>query len=434
MEKTDVLIVGTGVAGLFCALKLPESLTVRMITKDETENSDSYLAQGGISTLKTPGDYDDYYEDTVRAGHYKNNPDSVETMIRSSPRIIQELMDLGVDFERNEDGLSYAREGGHSQARILHHKDITGQEIMDKLLAHVQKRSNIRIDEFTKMIDIISDGNTCKGVVAQTRGKELQTISAKIVVLATGGIGGLFRHSTNFKHITGDALAIAILHGIEVQDVQYVQIHPTTFYSKDPGRRFLISEAVRGESAVLLNPDGERFVDELLPRDVVTAAIKKEMKKYGTEFVYLSMQHVDPDKIKVRLPNIYQYCLEQGYDLATDKIPVTPAQHYFMGGIKVDLCGRTSMKNLFAVGETSCNRVHGANRLGSNSLLESLVFSQAAAKVITQDVPSVPWEPVEADLKAYHPEELPEKYKRVILDEIKRRDGKFYEQWCNDED
>ena len=433
MEQTDVLIIGTGVAGLFCALSLPEQLKVRMITKDEIENSDSFLAQGGISTLKTPGDYADYYEDTVKAGHYKNNPESVETMIRKSPQIIEELIDLGVDFERTKDGLSYAREGGHSQARILHHKDITGQEIMETLLEHVIKRKNIQITGFTKMIDIVYENNTCKGVVVETRRKDIQAMYAKVVVLATGGIGGLFRHSTNFKHITGDALAIALLHNIEVQDVQYIQIHPTTFYSKATGRRFLISEAARGEGAVLLNPDGERFTDELQPRDVVTAAIKKEMRKFGTEYVYLSLQHVDPDIIKSKLPNIYKYCLEQGYDLTKDKIPVTPAQHYFMGGIKVDLRGRTSMQNLFAIGETSCNRVHGANRLGSNSLLESLVFSKRAAKVIGKEVTAIPWAPIEVDLTIYHPEEIQAKYKEVIMDEIKRRDGAFYEQWCSDE-
>ena len=349
-DKTDVIIVGAGAAGLFCALKLPENITVRMITKDKIEISDSYLAQGGIATLKTPEDYDDYFEDTVKAGHYKNRKDSVEVMIQSSPQIIRDLIDYGVDFEHTEEGLSYTKEGGHSQPRILHHKDITGQEITSKLLTQVRQRKNIRIDEFTTMVDIIVEDNVCKGVIVQNQNQEISAIYAKTIVFATGGIGGLFQHSTNYKYITGDALAIAINHNIELQDVNYIQIHPTALYSEDAGRRFLISESVRGEGGILLNPKLERFVDELLPRDVVTAAIKNEMHKFGKPYVYLSLRHLDAERIKIRFPNIYQHCLEEGYDLTTDLIPVTPAQHYFMGGIKVDLNGR----NIYA--KFVCNR------------------------------------------------------------------------------
>jgi len=433
MDKTDVIIVGTGAAGLFCALKLPENLAVWMITKDKIEISDSYLAQGGIATLKTPADYDDYFEDTVKAGHYKNQKDSVEVMIHSSPQIIQELIDYGVEFERTEEGLSYTKEGGHSQSRILHHKDITGQEITSKLLSRVQQRKTIRINEYTTMIDIICENNICKGVIVQDQKKEVHAIYAKVVVFATGGIGGLFKHSTNYKYITGDALAIAINHNIELQDVNYIQIHPTALYSDDVGRRFLISESVRGEGAILLNPKLERFVDELLPRDIVTAAIKEEMRKYGTPYVYLSMRHLDVQSIKTRFPNIYQHCLEEGYDLTTDLIPVTPAQHYFMGGIKVDLNGRTSMENLFAIGETSCNGVHGENRLGSNSLLESLVFAKRAADVIKENVPQIKCETVAVDLTYNQYDDIQSKYKQLVFNEIKRRDRKFYDLWCRNE-
>lgn len=434
MDKTDVLIVGTGAAGLFCSLKLSREISVRMITKDKIESSDSYLAQGGIATLKTPEDYDDYFEDTVKAGHYKNQKDSVEVMIQSSPQIIRELIDYGVNFERTEEGLSYTKEGGHSQSRILHHKDITGQEITSKLLAQVRKRNNVRIDEYITMIDIICENNICKGVIVQNQNQEIYAIYAKVVVFATGGIGGLFKHSTNYKYITGDALAIAMNHNIELQDINYIQIHPTALYSEDAGRRFLISESVRGEGAILLNSKMERFVDELLPRDVVTGAIKEEMRKDGTQYVYLSMRHLDAQKIKARFPNIYQHCLEEGYDLTTDLIPVTPAQHYFMGGIKVDLNGRTSMENLFAIGETSCNGVHGENRLGSNSLLESLVFSKRAADVIEKNIPLIHCDTVAVDLTSNPYDGIQSKYKQLIFNEIKRGDKKFYELWCSNED
>lgn len=432
-DKIDVMIVGTGAAGLFCALKLPEDISVRMITKDKIEISDSYLAQGGIATLRTPEDYDDYFEDTVKAGHYKNQKDSVEVMIQSSPQIIRDLIDYGVEFERTGEGLSYTKEGGHSQPRILHHKDITGQEITSKLLTQVQKRKNIRIDEYTTMIDIICENNICKGVVVQNQNQEVYVINAKIIVFATGGIGGLFKHSTNYKYITGDALAIAINHNIELQDVNYIQIHPTALYSEDAGRRFLISESVRGEGAILLNPKLERFVDELLPRDIVTAAIKEEMQKYGTPYVYLSMRHLNAQRIKIRFPNIFQHCLEKGYDITTDLIPVTPAQHYFMGGIKVDLYGRTSMDNLFAIGETSCNGVHGENRLGSNSLLESLVFSKRAADAIKEIVSLINCDTVAEEVTSYQYKDIQSKYKQLIFNEIKRRDKEFYEQWCINE-
>lgn len=429
----DVLIVGTGVAGLHCALELPGNLDIRMITKDKMENSDSYLAQGGISAMKNPEDHDTYYCDTMRAGHYKNNPESVENIVSTSPEIMRDLMDYGVEFDRNPDGtLNYAREGGHSTSRILHHKDITGKEIMDKLIAAIRNRRNVRIDEYTKMLDIISEGNVCRGIVVEGADHRIYPIYARIVVFATGGIGGLFRHSTNFPHITGDALAIALKHGIEVQDVQYIQIHPTVFYSKEHGRRFLISEAVRGEGGILLNPLGERFTNELEPRDVVTAAIRKEMKKFGTEYVFLSMRNVDPETVRAKLPNIYRYCLEQGYDLTKDNIPVTPAQHYFMGGIRVDQDGRTSMEGLFAVGEAGCSGVHGANRLGSNSLLESLVFSKRAAAVIAEILPEIELKEIDVDISAYHPDDLQKEYRMLIMEEIKRRDPDFYEQWCTE--
>lgn len=431
-EKIDVIIVGTGVAGLFCALKLPDHLNVKMITKDQVENSDSYLAQGGIATLRNKNDFKAYFEDTLKAGHYMNSTDSVKVMIESSPQIISKLLKYGVEFEQNTEGFTYTKEGGHSRARILHHKDITGQEITSKLLLNVKKRKNIKIDEYTTMLDIICENNVCKGIVVEKNHK-IEAMYAKTIIFATGGIGGLFHHSTNFRHITGDALAIAIKHEIELQDMNYIQIHPTSFYAEDDSRSFLISEAVRGEGAVLLNENKERFVDELLPRDVVTAAIKKEMDLYQKEYVYLSLQHIDKDKIKKRFPTIYEHCLKAGYDLTSECIPVTPAQHYFMGGIKVNLCGETSMSNLFAIGETSCNGVHGRNRLGSNSLLESLVFSERAAMRISERIDAIEQENVDIDLRTYYDKDFQTEYKKIIFNKIKEKDHEFYKQWCSNE-
>ena len=431
-EKVDVVIVGTGAAGLFCALNLPDDLSVCIITKDEVTNSNSFLAQGGIATLKSQADYDAYFEDTMRAGHYENDKESVEVMINSSPDIIDDLLEYGVDFAQDEQGLSYTREGAHSTSRILHHEDLTGKEITGKLLEEVKKTREI--NEYMTMVDIITDDNICRGVVALDKSNSIHIIYAKVVVLATGGIGGLFRFSTNFRHITGNALAIAIDHDIELKDIHYIQIHPTALYTNDEGRRFLISESVRGEGGILLNEQGERFVDELQPRDVVTEAIKKEMKKFGTDFVYLSLRNMDKKDIQPRFPNIYQRCLEEGYDLAKESIPVTPAQHYFMGGIKTDLDGQTSMRNLYAVGEVGCNGVHGANRLASNSLLESLVFSKRAAKMIEQTIDAVKQKEISINKEKYaNLADLERKYKKLILEEIKKRDRVFYDKWCSDE-
>lgn len=250
MEKeTDVVIVGTGAAGLFGALQLPESMKITVITKDAAENSDSFLAQGGICMLRSEDDYDSYYEDTMKAGHYRNSPDSVRVMIQSSRQIIDLLIGYGVEFERQNGELAFTREGGHSHPRILFHEDITGREITGKLLSQVRKRSNITIHEHVEMIDILCKENICCGVVVADSDGNVSALRAKNTVFACGGIGGLYRHSTNFSHLTGDGIAIALRHNIALRDVNFVQIHPTTLYSKKPGRSFLISESVRGEGA-----------------------------------------------------------------------------------------------------------------------------------------------------------------------------------------
>ena len=384
-RKVDVVIVGTGVSGLFHALNLPEDKRILMLTKADLESSDSFLAQGGICVMRDETDYDSYFEDTMKAGHYENRKESVDIMIRSSREIIDDLVSYGVDFEKKDGEFCYTREGAHSKPRILFHEDITGKEITSKLLAQVKKRANVEILEYTTMTDIIEEAGKCCGIYAAEQDGDQLKIEADYTILASGGIGGLYEHSTNFPHLTGDALEVAKKHDIRLEHLDYVQIHPTTLYSEKPGRRFLISESVRGEGAVLYNKDKERFVNELLPRDVVTKAIREQMAKDGTKYVWLSMEHIPEETILKHFPNIYEHCLEEGYDVTKECIPVVPAQHYFMGGIWVDRNSHTSMAHLFAVGETSCNGVHGANRLASNSLLESLVFAKCAANCITEE-------------------------------------------------
>ena len=422
--NTDILIVGTGVGGLFGALNLPRDKKILMITKDEIENSDSFLAQGGICMLRGEEDYDSYFEDTMKAGHYENRKESVDIMIRSSREIIKDLIGYGVEFARENGDLAFTREGGHSRPRILFHEDITGREITEKLLAQVKKRDNITILEHTTMVDLVCRDNVCYGAVRRRRDGSLVTVQAKETVLACGGVGGLYEHSTNFPHLTGDGLAVALKHGVRLENIDYVQIHPTTLYSKKPGRRFLISESVRGEGAVLYNAEHKRFVDELLPRDLLSAAIRRQMELDHKPYVWLSMEHIPQEEIKSHFPNIYQKCLEEGYDVTKECIPVVPAQHYFMGGIWVDRDSRTSMEQLYAVGETSCNGVHGANRLASNSLLESLVFAKRCAAKIKSEISGVRedkkvWE--ELDLSLYSDyDKIKEDYRRSIEQETER--------------
>ena len=430
-KQVDVLIVGTGASGLFAALHLPKDKNILMITKDEVEHSDSYLAQGGICVLHDENDYDSFMEDTLKAGHYENRRESVDIMIRSSREVINELISYGVDFAKKDGKLDYTREGCHSRARILFHEDITGKEITRNLLKAVQKLPNVTILEYTTMLDIIEENNTCLGVLVQdNKSSEYTAIKAKQVILASGGIGGLYKHSTNYSHLTGDAIAIALRHNIELENPDYIQIHPTSLYSEKPGRSFLISESVRGEGAKLYGKDGKRFANEVLPRDLMTAEIKKQMKKDQMPYVWLDMTVLGQDEIRNHFPHIYEKCLEEGYDVTKQWIPIVPAQHYYMGGIHVDKYSKTTMENLYAVGETSCNGVHGANRLASNSLLEGLVFAKRAAHEITNDLAKQVANDVDDNFMAlaqksqeyltHQGTKLANVYKETVLNEIEK--------------
>ena len=420
MKKYDIIIVGTGVGGCFTALHLPEDKNILMVTKSILEESDSFLAQGGICVLRDENDFDSFFEDTMKAGHYKNKKESVETMINNSREIINELIDFGVDFERENGELLYTREGAHAKPRILYHKDITGQEITEKLLVQIKLRKNIEILENTTMIDIITKENSCCGVVLKNQ-DGIFAVYAKNIVLATGGIGGVYKNSTNFPHLTGDSLAICKKHSVKLKDVSYVQIHPTSLYSKRPGRRFLVSESVRGEGALLYDKNFERFTEELIPRDKLTQKILAQMEKDGTDFVWLDMREIKKHEIDIekRFPNIIKRCREEGYEPTKECIPVVPAQHYFMGGVEVDSNSQTSMENLYAVGETSCNGVHGANRLASNSLLESLVFGKIAAFHIISKNEENDVEEQNIDLEKYSDlDKIFAEYKEIIFKEI----------------
>lgn len=421
-EYYDAIIVGTGAAGLYCALNLPKRKKILMLTKQGADLSDSFLAQGGICMLRGEDDYEDYFEDTMRAGHYENNKRAVNLMIRSSNDIIRDLLWRNVDFVRAEDGeLAFTREGAHSRPRILFHEDITGKEITQTLLDQVKTKENIEICEYMTMVEIISKDNICGGVIAMDAKNNVYPIRSQFVVLACGGIGGLFQNSTNYPHIAGDGLGIAMKHQVKLEHLDYIQIHPTTLFSHKPGRRFLISESVRGEGALLYDKNGQRFTNELQPRDLLSQAIFEQMEKDGTDFVWEDMRPLGEKTIMQHFPNIYQHCIEEGFDPRKEPIPVVPAQHYFMGGIQADLSSRTSMRGLYACGETSCNGVHGKNRLASNSLLESLVFARRAADdMIFGETPEM-CRPDRLDLNQYEDQNvILEGYHKQVLNEIER--------------
>ncbi|MGU8583372.1 L-aspartate oxidase [Clostridium perfringens] len=417
----DVLIVGSGVAGLYASLNLRDDLEIIMVSKKSVNLCNSSLAQGGIAVARGKEDFQSFIEDTLKAGKYENNIDSVRVLVEESMDNINKLIDLGANFEKDENGVLFTKEGAHEINRIVYHKDITGKHVEDILLENVKRRKNVKIIEDCEMVDIYHRDNRCIGALFNKDGQDL-SIYAKVVILATGGIGGLFKKSTNERIITGDSIGVAIRNNIEIKDLSYIQIHPTAFFSKkSEEKRFLISESVRGEGGKLINCNGERFVDELLPRDIVSKKIYEEMKKTNSNNVFLDVSFMEKSFLQKRFPNIYNKCLEEGIDISKEPIPVAPAQHYFMGGIKVDLNGKTSMENLYAFGETSCTGVHGANRLASNSLLEALVFSRRGALEINSYIDNL-----ELIIEERECEDL-DKYRllnrKILIDEICRLRG-----------
>ncbi len=428
MIKADYAVAGSGCAALYFALQVPKNKSVIIVTKGEVEMSDSFLAQGGICMLKDDDDYKSYFEDTMKAGHRENDPVSIEIMIKSSGEVIEDLIAYGVEFAKDEKGeFIFTREGGHSDKRILFHKDITGKEIMSKLLKKVKERNNITILEHTAMVDIIENTEGgCGGFVIRKKGCSPEVLLADKSFMATGGIGGLYKHSTNFRHLTGDAVAIALKHNIRTRNVNYIQVHPTTFYSENENdKRFLISESVRGEGAKLYGKDMKRFTNELLPRDLLTLEILKQMKKDGSKFVWEDLRDIPYEELCSHFPNIMAFCKEAGYDVTKECIPVVPAQHYFMGGVYVDYNSKTTMKNLYALGECACTGVHGKNRLASNSLLEVLVFAKRAAKDAVSDM-KLPEnkEIVSVDFSLYEDaDRLEREYGKLIAEEIERLGG-----------
>ena len=398
----DVLIVGTGVAGLYTALNLRDDIRILMITKDTFRDCNSYLAQGGISTSLGIFDEENYFNDTMKAGNYHNDTEAVKFLIKNSVENINNLVKMGVPFDRTEDNLRYTREGGHSEFRIVHVKDETGKSVTETLLNIATNKKNITMIENTTLIDLISKDNTCYGGILRDSNKTY-TVNSKFTILATGGIGGIFNSTTNIESLTGDGLNISLKNNIEIKDMEYLQLHPTVLYEPSAkGKKLLLSESLRGEGGIILNQNHEEFIDSLLPRDIVSTAILKEIEKTpDTPYVYLDMTKKSKEFLMGRFPFLYNECLKRGYEMDKDLLPIAPAHHYCMGGIKVDLFSRTSMNNLYAVGEASCTGVHGSNRLASNSLLEALVFGKQASENINSKINEIKFKEIIEEPKSY---------------------------------
>lgn len=382
----DVLIAGSGVAGLYAAIQFDADTRVLVVSKLGETVSSSALAQGGVAAVLDHEDdsYDLHIQDTLIAGNYKNSVAAVEALIQEGPEDVRRVMDLGVEFDRDENNrLLKTLEGGHSRRRIVHHKDQTGREMVEKLLCEVKRRKNITLRTNTL---ICSVARIQGGFRAQLLSdEEYSAVCASFCILATGGIGRIYRYTTNPATATGDGIRFAYEMGAKIKNLSLIQFHPTAFNSPDSREQFLISEAVRGEGAYLLNNERQRFMDryderlELAPRDVVSRSIILESRRTGSNNFYLDITHKSREYLYDRFPAISAACLERGVDIAKDHIPVFPCQHYLMGGVDVDINARTTVPRLYAAGECAHTGVHGGNRLASNSLLETLVFGRRAA-------------------------------------------------------
>lgn len=381
-EYHDVVIIGSGIAGVYTALEISQEYDVAILTKETLEISNSVLAQGGIAVSLDKEDSPKlHFIDTIYAGAGLCDDNSVWLLVNEAASNIERLCRYGVNFDRkSRHELSLTREGAHSKNRIIHVGDTTGKEVCDKLISIVRSRSNVDIKERTFAIDLLTEKNECKGVLAYDEdGAKYRLYLSNIVICASGGYGQLYANTTNPEVATGDGACIAYRAGADLMDLEFIQFHPTVLYHPE-NKSFLISEAVRGEGALLRNIHGKRFMpeyhelNELAPRDVVSRAIFNEMRKTGSDHVFLDITFKDKEHLEKRFPNIYKTCLSYGIDISKDYIPVAPTEHYCMGGIKTDISGRTRITGFYACGESACNGIHGANRLASNSLLEGLVF------------------------------------------------------------
>lgn len=384
---TDILVIGSGIAGLRAAVEAAKKCSVLLICKDDIDEGNTKYAQGGIAVAMAPGDTVDLHiADTLAAGQGLCDEAVVGEVIRDGPARIRELIEWGTRFDRAGGGLAYTREGGHSRRRVIHARgDTTGQEVERALVSVVRSSERIKVFEHTFAMDLLVLDGHCRGCVVWQESRGLSLVWAKSVILATGGCGEVYRETTNPEITTGDGLAMAYRGGAVLRDMEFVQFHPTTLYIAGAARA-LITEAVRGEGAVLLNKQGDRFMPdyhpdaELAPRDVVSRSIREEIAKVGGTCVYLDLRHLPADRVRKRFPMIRDLCASFDIDISKDVIPVRPSAHYMIGGVRADAHGRTSIGSLFACGEVACTGLHGANRLGSNSLLEGLVFGQCAGR------------------------------------------------------
>ncbi|MDR1724056.1 MAG: L-aspartate oxidase [Tannerella sp.] len=402
VRKYDFLVIGSGIAGMSFALKVAQKGTIALICKSGLEEANTFFAQGGVASVTNliVDNFDKHIEDTMIAGDLLSDREAVEKVVRNAPAQIKELISWGVDFDKDDKGdFDLHREGGHSEFRILHHKDNTGAEIQDSLIEGVKKHPNITVFENHFAIEILTQHHLGMTVVRQTPNIEcygayimdmktgvIDTFLSKITLMATGGIGAVYQTTTNPLVATGDGIAMVYRAKGTVKDMEFVQFHPTALYHPGDRPSFLITEAMRGYGGILRTLDGREFMQKydqrlsLAPRDIVARAIDNEMKNRGEDHVYLDVTHKDAAETKRHFPNIYEKCFSLGIDITRDYIPVAPAAHYLCGGIKVDLDSRSSIKRLYAVGECACTGLHGGNRLASNSLIEAVVYADAAAK------------------------------------------------------
>ncbi len=431
VKKFDFLVIGSGIAGMSFALKVAHKGKVALICKTELEEANTYYAQGGVASVTNTlvDNFEKHIEDTLIAGDWLSDRTAVEKVIREAPAQIEELIQWGVDFDKNEKGeFDLHREGGHSEFRILHHKDNTGAEIQDSLIAAIKRHPNIEIYENHFAVEILTQHHLGVTVTRQTpdiqcygayildqHSGKVDTFLAKVTLMATGGIGAVYQTTTNPLVATGDGIAMVYRAKGTVKDMEFVQFHPTALYHPGDRPSFLITEAMRGYGGILKTRDGKEFMHKydprlsLAPRDIVARAIDNEMKNRGDDYVCLDVTHKDPAETRTHFPTIYEKCLSLGIDITKDYIPVAPAAHYLCGGIQVDTNGQSSIERLYAIGECSCTGLHGGNRLASNSLIEAVVYADAAAQHSLQVIDRYNYNieiPEWNDEGTRHPEEM----------------------------